>query len=189
MYWVLMSDTLSQITVSSKTEINTVALKAMKPGTSSCDSKTSSALCYNECGQKLRKCIVGGLWGSSTNSMKNFKWFPILQTRILMLTEAKCVASHNLALSIWTEIPGAEVQPLTLTASNNHLVVLQWEALRKFRRLALQTSISLSVNQPSSCTCSLSPSPCLLLLLCVCACSLMYTWVKPWLWTCYVSYQ
>lgn len=76
-----------------------------------------------------------------------------------MLTEAKCVASHNLALSMWTEIPGAEVQPLTLTASNNHLVVLQWEALRKFRRLTLQTSISLSVNQPSSCTGSLSPSP------------------------------
>lgn len=120
---------------------------------------------------------------------EEFQMVPILQTRILMLTEAKCVASHNLALSIWTEIPGAEVQPLTLTASNNHLVVLQWEALRKFRRLALQTSISLSVNQPSSCTCSLSPSPCLLLLLCVCACSLMYTRVKPWLWTCYVSYQ
>lgn len=77
---------------------------------------------------------------------EEFQMVPILQTRILMLTEAKCVASHNLALSIWTEIPGAEVQPLTLTASNNHLVVLQWEALRKFRRLALQTSISLSVS-------------------------------------------
>lgn len=94
-----------------------------------------------------------------------------------MLTEAKCVASHNLALSLWTEIPGAEVQPLTLTASNNHLVVLQWEALPKFRLNSDDVhskpqSASQLVNQPSSCTRSLSPSLpfslSLTLALCVC---------------------
>lgn len=79
MYWVPMSDTLREITISSKTKMKQIMQeysKAVKPGTSSCNSKTSSALCYNERGQKLRRRSVGGLQGSCTKSVRNSKRFP-----------------------------------------------------------------------------------------------------------------